>query len=176
MKDSMTRAAFTTPLGAVSITAGVSLALLLGALGFQHIGGLAPCELCLTQRVPHRVVIGLGVVALALLAVRQVRFIPALLLLMALGLSVSAGIGAYHAGVEWKWWQGPSACSSGLNADASLDDLLSQLQASQVVSCTDIPWSLFGISMAGYNFLISSAAALFALWAALRIVRHDKTQ
>ena len=159
---------------AVLLTAGVSAALLIGAHIFEYLG-YAPCDLCLKQRLPHWVNIAIGILALIVLW-RGMKNIALLLLLgMAGALSTTAAIAAYHVGVEQKWWQGPSACSANtFDANVSVDDLLAQIQGSVVIPCDQATWSLFGISMAGYNFLISMAAVLFALWAILRIKGHDQ--
>lgn len=132
-----------------------SAALLLGALAFQFLGGLAPCKMCIWQRWPHGIAI---VLAAIVLATGQPRLAWAGVLLML----VSTGLGTYHAGVEQGWWPGPDTCTSGPIGDQSAEDLLNQILATPLVRCDEIPWSLFGISMAGYNALIS--AGLTALW------------
>lgn len=139
-----------------------SLALLLGAFAFQHIGGMAPCKLCIWQRWPHGVAIGLG--ALALIAGPR----PLIALAGALAALTTAGIGLYHVGVERKWWEGPQGCTgSGLDLTQSPQDFLNALEGVALVRCDEIPWELLGVSMAGWNAIASLAFA--ALWiAALR--------
>ena len=139
-----------------------SLALLLGALVFQLLG-YAPCKLCIWQRWPHGVAIGAG--ALVLLSG------PFLIwgLAGALGALTTAGIGVYHAGVEQGWWEGPSTCTGAGDGLAGMSgaDLLSTDVPVDIVMCDEIAWSLAGISMAGWNAIISFALAV--LWiAALR--------
>jgi disulfide bond formation protein DsbB len=128
-------------------------AILLGALAFQHIGGYPPCSLCYWQRYGH-----VGVMALAWLALlpltRAVRI--ALLSLTGLALLVTAGIALYHVGVEWKWWAGPSGCTSSSIGGVSVDKALDMLRRKPVVLCDKIAWSMFGISMAGWNVLLSA--------------------
>lgn len=136
-------------------------ALLGGAFAFQHIGGLHPCEMCIWQRWPH---------AIALLLASLALFVPgmgkrALLLLAALAELVTAGIGVFHAGVEQRWWQGPTACSA---SDLGSGDFLSNVMATPVVQCDQIAWSLAGISMAGYNAIFSGLIAGVALWLILK--------
>jgi len=123
-----------------------SLAMMLGAWGFQYIGDMAPCELCLWQRWPHKIAIGLGVI-MYFLPNRWIALLGALVVL------VGAGIAGYHAGVELHYWPGPDTCTGlpELAGALSVDDLW----ARPVVRCDDIPWSLFGISMAGWNGIIS---------------------
>ncbi len=136
-----------------------SAALLLGAFGFQHLGGLAPCKLCLWQRWPHAVAILIGVALLAgghrLLA-----------WLGALAAATTAGIGAYHAGVEWGWWPGPSSCTGGGMDLGTMTggDLLSMDGPMGVVMCDEVVWQLAGLSMAGWNAVIS--LGLTAIWIA----------
>ncbi|MGC1506172.1 MAG: disulfide bond formation protein B [Sulfitobacter sp.] len=134
-----------------------SAALLLGAFGFQHIGGLLPCKMCLWQRWPHAAAILIGAAAL----LGGPRLLP---YLGALATATTGAIGAYHAGVEWSWWPGPTSCSGG-GADLGAMDggaLLSLDTPTGVVMCDEIVWQLFGLSMAGWNAII--ALGLTALW------------
>jgi disulfide bond formation protein DsbB len=136
-----------------------SAGLLAGAFLFQALG-YAPCQMCVWQRYPHAVAIALGALALWLRA-------GALLALGALAALTTAGIGMFHAGVEQGWWQGPTACSGGGVDSLDPDALFDQIMAAPLVRCDEIPWELFGLSMAGWNALISFGLA--ALWvAALR--------
>ena len=132
------------------LAAAGSLALIVGAWGFQMLG-YAPCKLCLWQRWPHYVAIGIGVAVLIAG--------PYLLLGLAGALSAltTAGIGAYHTGVERGWWQGPTSCSGGGNglADMSGADLLSLDAPVRIVMCDEVAWSLFGVSMASWNVIAS---------------------
>lgn len=168
----ITKPTFPSLKQSILLTAAVSAALLIGAHIFEYLG-YAPCDLCLKQRLPHWVNLGIAIMALFVLW-RGLKNIALLFLLaMAGALSATAGIAAYHVGVEQKWWQGPSACSANsFDPNANIDDLLAQIQGSVIIPCDQATWSLFGVSMAGYNFLISTAAALFALWAILRIKRN----
>jgi disulfide bond formation protein DsbB len=128
---------------------------MLAALAFQHLGGMAPCKLCIWQRYPHVLAIGIG-----LLAVASGQRI--LIALGALSAATTALIGVYHAGVEQRWWQGPTTCSSGPIDGLSADALLDQIMAAPLVRCDEIPWELFGLSMAGWNVLVSFG--LMGLW------------
>lgn len=146
------------------MTGAVSLALILGALGFQYLGGYPPCEMCMWQRYPHfaAILIGLGGGLLLTAGTLPQRLARPVAILAALLLAVTGAIGVYHAGVEWQMWKGPSACTgSAFQLTGSLD-----LNA-HVVSCDHAAWRLFGISMAGYNAIISLgfAAAAFVLLA-----------
>lgn len=141
----------------ILLAAGGSAAVLLGAFGFQHIGGMAPCKLCLWQRWPHAAAVLIGPLAL-------MRPQAWLLLMGALAALTTAGIGAYHAGVEQGWWEGPNTCTAGPVGGISTDDLMAQIMAAPLVRCDEIPWEMFSISMAGWNALVSLALA--ALWLA----------
>lgn len=134
-----------------------SAGLLGGALAFQFIGGLAPCEMCHWQRWPHLAAIGLGLAAWALGLNR------ALVALAALATLVSGATGLFHAGVEAKWWEGPSACTAAPLTGTSAE-VLGSLLAAPMVRCDAIPWSLLGVSMAGYNAILSFLIGAGALW------------
>jgi disulfide bond formation protein DsbB len=133
-----------------------SAALLLAALAFQHLAGLAPCPLCIWQRWPHAIAIALG---LALIAGPR-RWIPAL---GALVLLAGAGIGVYHAGIELDIWAGPTTCTAPDVGGVEPGELLDRILETPVVLCDEVPWSFLGISMAGWNALLSLGLA--ALWA-----------
>ncbi|PWR18969.1 disulfide bond formation protein B [Zavarzinia compransoris] len=150
--------------GAALVLAG-SAALLGGALLFQYGGGLAPCELCIWQRWAHGAAMAGAVLALVL-----PRGLPAALGLgLALvGLVAGVGIAGFHVGVEQGWWQGLAACGGGGSTAGSVQDLLSQIETAPVVRCGDVAWSLFGLSMAGWNALISLGLGLGALAVARR--------
>lgn len=141
------------------LAAAGSAALLAGALGFQALG-YAPCELCILQRWPHLVAALIGVL-IWFLGWR--RWLAALGLLAAL---TATGLAIYHSGVELKLWLGPQHCSSGVTglATMSTQDLMTALQDAPVVRCDEVAWSLFGISMAGWNAICSTV--LVALWLA----------
>ncbi len=138
-----------------------SVALLGGAYAFQHLGGMPPCKMCLWQRWPHAAAIAIGV--LGLLSGR--RELAVLGMLAAL---TTAGIGVYHAGVEQMWWQGPTTCTSGPIDGLSTDDLLNQIMNAPIVRCDEIAWSMFGISMAAWNAILSFILAGIWLKAALK--------
>ena len=142
----------------------VSLSLIITALGFEHIGGLVPCKLCLTQRLPHY-----GLIALAMVSVihpaPQILWRPFAAILA----GITGVIGIQHVGVEQGWWQGPQGCSSSIGDGSSLADLTSALLATPVVRCDEIAWSLLGISMAGWNSIISFGLVLFLVCAIFKL-------
>lgn len=135
-------------------------ALLGGALAFQHLGGLAPCEMCFWQRWPHLAAIGLGL--LAFLARRQRRLLVAL---AGIAILVAAALGLFHAGVEQNWWEGPTACTAGLQAGA---DMLANVLAAPVVRCDAVPWQMWGLSLAAWNALLSTIIGGMVLWLTTR--------
>lgn len=150
---------------APALILAASAATLTGAFLFQYVGGLAPCVLCIYQRYPYGVTIALAAAALFL---ADGRARGALLLLCGVAFLAGAGIGVFHVGVEQHWWEGTAACTGESGPAGSLEALKAQILATPVVRCDQIAWSLFGISMAGYNVLISLALALVSVWAARR--------
>jgi disulfide bond formation protein DsbB len=145
----------------------VGSAAILGAWYFQYFVGLPPCPLCLEQRIAYYFVIPLAVmVALGTRVGAQRKVLMLALIVIALGMAWNAGLGAYHAGVEWKFWAGPADCSGPLNELGSAGGLLKKLESIRVVRCDEIPWSFLGLSLAGYNALISLALVAVALFGA----------
>ena len=130
-------------------------ALIAGALGSQYLGGLAPCEMCLWQRWPHYAAIGLAALAFVLPQ-------RALVWLAALAILISGGIGIFHAGVEYHWWEGLTQCSQVPGSGGS-GNILADIMKTPLVRCDQAQWSLFGISLAGYNAIISIAGALLIM-------------
>ena len=145
----------------VMLALGGSTVLLLGAFGFQHLGNMTPCKMCYWQRYPHAVAIGLG---LAFLLIQH----RSLLWLGALAALATGGIGLYHAGIERGLWQGPASCTSGPIDGLSTDDLVAQIMTAPMVRCDEVPWALFGISMAGWNAILSICLMAIWLWAAIQ--------
>ncbi|MGK2911396.1 MAG: disulfide bond formation protein B [Sphingobium sp.] len=154
-----------TPLSRARLIAILApTALLGGALVSQYWFGLHPCEMCMWQRWPH-----LAAIILALLAIvtrARASTSMSLTILAALAIAISGGIGAFHAGVEYGWWKGLTACST-TPVGGSPADILNSIMATPLTRCDVAPWSLFGISLAGFNAILSLAAAIaiFALLA-----------
>lgn len=132
-----------------------SAALLAGAFGFQYIGDLPPCKMCLWQRWPHAVAILIGLIG-ALMPLRL------LALAGAAAAATTAGIGAYHVGVEQGWFEGPSTCTSGAIGGQSVQDLMKSIMEAPLVRCDEIAWEWLGLSMAGWNMVIS--LGLMGVW------------
>jgi disulfide bond formation protein DsbB len=136
-----------------------SAATILGAWYFQYVLGLSPCELCLEERLPYYIVIPLSLLLVIAAIARAPRalIMVGFLAIMA-AMVASAALGAYHAGVEWRWWPGPSECS-GPMSDFTTKPLLDQLRTMRIVRCDEAAWRFLGLSLAGYNVLISLALA-----------------
>ena len=134
-----------------------------GAWFSQLVLGLKPCELCLLQRWPYYIGLPLAFIAALLSHGNEHRSIlTALLLVLALIFVGSAGLGIYHAGVERKFWAGPSACTGGYVAPASTDDFLKSLDGPAPVRCDQAAMRVLGLSLAGWNALISLLIAAIA--------------
>lgn len=139
-----------------------SLGLLLGAFAFQYIGGLVPCVLCLYQRWPHAAAVLIGLAGLKIGG----RALP---LLGALAAAASAAIGVFHVGVEQKWWDGLATCTVDTLKGLSGADLLNtDIVVGAPVRCDAIPWQMLGVSMAGWNVIVSALLVLIWLMAARR--------
>ena len=148
------------------IALGVSLAMLATAHAFERFAFLLPCELCLRQREVYWAASAMAVTGLILWNIRNNRrFMVAFNVMLGLVFMTGAVVAAYHAGVEWKWWPAPSGCSAeavdvmGLSLDG-LDE------RTATVSCTDAAWRMMGLSMAGWNALVSLALAVMSFIAA----------
>lgn len=135
------------------------LLMLGGAYAFQFVGGLPPCEMCWWQRYPHFAAVPLALIAFALRGrVCQSALFTGLAGLM---IGISGLIGLFHAGVEYGWWEGLTACSTSLGGAGA--DILDQIMAGPITRCDVAPWSLMGISIAGYNGILSGGLALAIL-------------
>ncbi|QDO97933.1 disulfide bond formation protein B [Ferrovibrio terrae] len=147
----------------VALAAAGTLALVLIA---QYGFGLPPCEMCHWQRWPYiaALIFGLGALVLP-------RWRVQLLGLAALSFAITGGIGVFHAGVEWKWWQGLTSCG-GTSTATSLEDLRAQIMAAPVVRCDEAAIRVLGLSMAGWNALWAAVLAIFAVLATRRAARE----
>ena len=139
---------------AVALAAPV--ALLGGALLSQYVGGLYPCEMCWWQRYPHAAAILLSAAAFTTAASSpRARTLTAL---AAVAIAVSGAIGVFHAGVEYRWWEGLTRCTA--SGPATLDDIMGV----PLVRCDQPQWTLAGISLAGYNAMLSLGAVAVIGW------------
>lgn len=148
-----------------------SIAILAAVFTSQYGFGLRPCQLCLYQRVPYGVTIFLALLALGLKL--DAKRTALMLGLCFLAFAADGGLALYHVGVEQHWWAGPTSCSGGLGTVRSVEDLAALLSKPiDIPSCDKIAWSLFGISMAGYNLLASIALAAFSALSARRLMER----
>ena len=158
-------------IAALAITA-VAVATLAGAWFFQLVLDIRPCPLCLEQRYVYYLAIPLG----ALTALAAGKDAPRAVLLgglAVLGLAAlgNAVLGTYHAGVEWGFWQGPTDCTGPVGNLGSAGDLLKRLDTVKVIRCDEVQWRFLGLSLAGYNVLISLLMAAIAAWGFVRVAR-----
>ena len=142
----------------IALLGVAGLVVISAALASQYIGGLVPCDLCLKQRWPYYVALPLCLLAYlyaphgAAAARGLLRTIGAIFL-------AGAGLAAYHAGVEYGFWPGPASCGGGAAMATTPEALFEALRSSTIVRCDAPAWTLFGISLAGYNMLISLGLA-----------------
>jgi len=151
----------------------LGLATILAALGSQFIGGLQPCQLCLEQRMPYYW--GLPLLALVLLLWNR---LPLKVWYLGMGLVAAlfawgTYLGIYHSGVEWGFWPGPTACSGGALGESISLESLTNLQP--IIGCDVVQFRFLGISLAGYNALISAAIVVLLLSAMVWQYRRNRT-
>jgi disulfide bond formation protein DsbB len=156
---------------ALAITA-IAAATLAGAWFFQLVLDIRPCPLCLEQRYAYYLAIPLG----ALVALASTRHAPRALLVaglavLALAALGNAWLGAYHAGVEWHFFQGPTDCTGPVGNLGSAGNLLERLDTVKVIRCDEVQWRFLGLSLAGYSVLISLLMAAIAAWGIVRTTR-----
>ncbi|MCB1461898.1 MAG: disulfide bond formation protein B [Nitratireductor sp.] len=146
------------------------VAVIASVQGFEHIGGYIPCKLCLAQRQPYYYAFPVSLIAIlsAWRGWSPVLTRGALLVTGAL-LLWTFGLGIYHSGVEWGWWQGPGDCGAVAGGiSTNVGDLLGDLTAKRPPSCTEAAGRFLGLSFAGWNVLASAALALIAFRGALK--------
>ena len=147
---------------AVALIAAATLA---GAWFFQLVLGIVPCPLCLEQRYAYYLAVPLGLLV-AFAASREAPrpLLLAGLVILLLAALYNAYLGAYHAGVEWKFWPGPTDCTGPVGNLGSAGNLLERLDTVKVIRCDEVQWRFLGLSLAGYNVLISLLMAAIAAW------------
>lgn len=155
---------------AIAVVAAAAIA---GAWFFELVLDIRPCPLCLEQRYAYYLAIPLA----ALVALGAGRGAPRAAIvggfaLLAVALLANAGLGVYHAGVEWGFWQGPTDCSGPIVDFGSGGSLLDTLNKVKVIRCDEVQWRFLGLSLAGYNVIISLALAALAAWGAVRALRR----
>ena len=150
-----------TPRNGALFVLVVAFATIAGAWGFEYAGYL-PCELCLQQRIAYYAGVPLAAIAVLATAV-QARPARPLLVLLGLLFAGSAIFGVYHSGVEWGFWPGPTGCTGAIQRAGDMNDFMKQLQTVKVVRCDAVAIRIFGLSLAGWNAVISAIMAGVAL-------------
>jgi disulfide bond formation protein DsbB len=160
----------TRPRRVVALIALASAAMLGTAWAFQIFGELAPCALCLEQRKPYW--FNIPVAAVAAIAATQLgrRGVGAVALVCGTAFAIGAAIAGYHTGLEQGWWVGNTACTAAIGTDLTFEELKAHILAAPLVRCDEVAWSLFSISMAGYNFIASVVLAGASAWAGRRLI------
>jgi disulfide bond formation protein DsbB len=165
-----------TPFRAALFVFAVASATILGAWAFQ-LAGYAPCDLCLKQRIAYYIGIPVALLTLFVTSRRRLgshRAARLGLAALTLIFLASALFGAYHAGVEWGFWPGPADCTGTLEKAGSMNDFMKQLQTTKVVRCDAVAIRILGLSLAGWNAVISAVMAIVAgLAAAPGMRRHS---
>jgi disulfide bond formation protein DsbB len=159
---------------AAALVAIGGAATILGAWFFQYVLDFKPCPLCLEERYAYYFGIPLAVMVVLGESVGSSRKVLLLALAaIAAGMFWNAGLSAFHAGVEWKWWPGPRDCSGPLESLGS-GNLLRNLQSINIARCDEAAWRFLGISLAGYDALISLALAVIAGWGVLAGLKQSR--
>jgi disulfide bond formation protein DsbB len=142
----------------------IAAATILAALAFEHLGGYAPCPLCLEERYAYYIAVPASALAFFLAQGRLTGLVRILLVSIALAFLVNAALGVYHAGIEWKWWAGPGECSGAFELEWGEEGIID----TPVIRCDEASWRLFGLSFAGWNAVISGLLAVIAGYGATR--------
>jgi len=172
LPSSRAKGAASPALAAALAIAGIAAATLAGAWFFQLVLAILPCPLCLEQRYAYYFVIAAGAL-LAIAASRglEARWVALGLIVLGLATLANAGLATYHAGVEWGFWKGPTACTGPIVDLGKAGNLLEQLNKVKVVRCDEVQWRFLGLSLAGYNVLISLLMTAIALWGVAAALR-----
>ncbi len=155
------------------LTLALAAVTIIGAWGFEIIGGYKPCALCLQQRWAYY----FSLPVLALVSIRLSTGVADIdvvrwgFVAVVLAMLMNAGLGAYHSGVEWGWWAGPDACSTGAGLSGGLPDL----SKARVINCSDAQWRFLGLSFAGWNVVISLVLAGMAVTGARSTYRYGSS-
>ncbi len=147
----------------IALTILLIAAATLGGAWIFQLSGIAPCELCLKQRIPYYIGIPLAAITCLASARRQATLLAPDFIALALLFGFSTLFGVYHAGVEWGFWAGPSDCTGTLTKASSVDDFMKQLQSVRVVRCDAVAIRILGLSLAGWNAVISAGLTGLAI-------------
>lgn len=147
-----------------AIIFGGAFLTILAAHAFEQIGSYAPCPLCLQERYGYYFGVPAAVVAFFAARGERFGFARLVLVLIALGFLINAGLGVYHSGAEWKWWPGPETCAGGFDLTWGKEGIID----TPVIRCDEAPWRFLSLSFAGWNAVVSAGLALIAAWGATR--------
>ena len=139
-------------------------ATILAALAFEHLGGYAPCPLCLEERYAYYFAVPASIVAFLLARGKRTGLARILLLLIALAFIANAAAGVYHSGIEWKWWEGPAACSGAFVLEWGEGGIVD----TPIIRCDEASWRFLWLSFAGWNAVASALLAGLAAWGAMQ--------
>ena len=142
----------------------IATATILAALAFEHLGGYAPCPLCLQQRYAYYLAVPASAVALLLARGQATGVARILLLFVALAFLANTVAGIYHSGIEWTWWAGPGECAGAFELQWREGGIVD----TPVIRCDEAPWRFLGLSFAGWNAVISAFLAAVAAYGAAR--------
>ncbi len=146
---------------ACAVVLAVTAATILAALAFEHLGGYAPCPLCLEERYAYYFAVPASAIALLLARMERTALARILLLLIALAFIANAAAGVYHSGIEWKWWPGPSECSGAFELQWE-----NGIVDTPIIRCDEASWRFLGLSFAGWNAVVSAFLAAVAAYGA----------
>lgn len=144
------------------VVLAIAAATILAALAFEHLGGYAPCPICLEERYAYYFAVPASAVAVLLARGHTTGLARTLLVLIALAFVVNAGAGIYHAGIEWKWWPGPGECSGGFALQWGEGGIVD----TPIIRCDEASWRFLWLSFAGWNAVISAVLAGVAAYGA----------
>ena len=166
--DATGRSVIALPPRPVMVVSAVVLviagATILAALAFEHLGGYAPCPLCLEERYAYYFAVPASALAFLLARGRSTGLARILLVLIALAFLANAAAGVYHAGIEWKWWPGPGECSGGFALQWGEGGIVD----TPIIRCDEASWRFLGLSFAGWNAAMSAFLACIAAYGATR--------
>ena len=155
--------------GQLMLVSAIAFAIALATITLAHVFerfGYAPCPLCLQERYAYYFAVSATVAAFFAARAESFTLTRILLALVALGFLINAGVGVYHAGIEWKWWEGPASCSGGVTVEWGESGVASAIERAAVVSCSEASWRMAGLSFAGWNAVVSALLAGIAAYGA----------
>ena len=156
--------------GQLMLVSAIAFAIALATITLAHVFerfGYAPCPLCLQERYAYYFAVPATVAAFFAARAEFFTLTRIVLVLVALAFLINAGVGVYHAGIEWKWWAGPASCSGGVTVEWGEGGVASAIERAEVVSCSDASWRMLGLSFAGWNAVVSALLAGIAAWGAM---------